>query len=131
MVSLAATTANGSTFAGWGGACAGIGACTVNMDGDRTVTATFNPPLNASRLTIQKIGTGSGRITSEPNGIDCGSRCVALFETGSTVRLRVNPDTGSNFTGWRTGPCMLGVPCFVTMDTDQTIIASFELAPDS
>ncbi len=125
-VSLTPTPGNGSTFAGWGGACDGMGACNVNMDGNRTVTATFNPPVNVSRLTIQKTGTGSGRIASNPNGIDCGSSCVALFATGSTVRLTVNPDTGSVFTGWTTGPCMLGVPCTVLMDTDQTIIANFE-----
>ena len=130
-VSLTDLPLNGSTFAGWGGACDGMGACNVNMDGDRTVTATFDPPLNVSRLTIQRTGTGSGRITSNPNGIDCGSSCVALFATGSSVRLRVNPDTGSIFTGWTTGPCMLGVPCVVVMDTDQTIIANFDLVPDS
>jgi len=129
-VDLTATPSNGSTFDGWGGACNGMGACNVNMDGNRTVTATFNPPLNVSRLTIQKTGTGSGRIASNPNGIDCGSNCVALFATGSTVRLTVNPDPGSTFTGWTTGPCMLGVPCVVVMDTDQTIVANFDLAPD-
>jgi hypothetical protein len=128
-VSLTDTPSSGSTFAGWGGACAGVGACNLNMDENRTVTATFNPPLNASRLTIQKTGTGSGRIASIPSGIDCGSSCVALFATGSSVRLTVNPDTGSIFTGWRTGPCMLGVPCVVVMDTDQTIVANFERAP--
>jgi hypothetical protein len=128
-VDLTATATNGSTFEEWGGACEGKGACAVTMDGSRTVTATFNPPLNVSRLTIQKTGTGTGRITSTPNGIDCGSRCVALFATGSTVRLAVNPDTGSTFTGWTTGPCMLGIPCIVVMDTDQTIVANFDLAP--
>jgi hypothetical protein len=46
------------------------------------------------------------------------------------VRLTVNPDTGSTFTGWTTGPCMLGVPCVVVMDTDQTIVSNFDLAPD-
>jgi len=129
-VTLSATPNNGSTFAGWGGACDGMGACNVIMDANRTVTATFDPPLNASRLTIQKTGTGSGRIASIPNGIDCGSRCVALFAQGTSVRLTVNPDTGSVFTGWTTGPCMLGVPCVVVMDTDQTIIANFDLASD-
>jgi hypothetical protein len=108
-----------------------MGACNMNMDQNRTVTATFNPPVNVSRLTIQKTGTGSGRIASIPNGIDCGSSCVALFATGSSVRLTVNPDTGSVFTGWRTGPCILGVPCVTVMDTDQTIVANFDRTPDS
>jgi uncharacterized repeat protein (TIGR01451 family) len=41
-ITLTATPATNSTFAGWGGACAGSGTCNVTMQGARTVTATFN-----------------------------------------------------------------------------------------
>jgi hypothetical protein len=34
-------TANGSTFAGWSGACTGTGTCTLTMSQSRNVTATF------------------------------------------------------------------------------------------
>ena len=46
VVTLTATADGGSTFAGWGGACTGTGACQVTMDLAKTVTATFNanPP---------------------------------------------------------------------------------------
>jgi Tol biopolymer transport system component len=40
-VKLRAFAASGSTFSGWGGACSGTGACTVVMDGSKSVTATF------------------------------------------------------------------------------------------
>lgn len=40
-VLLQATPGPGSTFAGWSGACVGSEACTVIMDADRSVTATF------------------------------------------------------------------------------------------
>lgn len=46
-VTLAATAASGSTFAGWsGGGCSGTGKCTVTVKAGMTVTATFNanPP---------------------------------------------------------------------------------------
>ena len=52
MVTLAATASVGSTFAGWSGACAGAGACTVTMNAPLSVTATFTqaqpppPPQN-------------------------------------------------------------------------------------
>ncbi len=42
VVTLRATPASGSTFAGWGGPCSGTGTCTVTMNQWRTVTASFN-----------------------------------------------------------------------------------------
>jgi len=42
-VTLSATPASGSTFAGWsGGGCAGSGNCVVVLTSDATVTATFD-----------------------------------------------------------------------------------------
>jgi endoglucanase len=41
-VTLTASPASGSTFAGWSGACTGTGTCTVSMTAARSVTATFN-----------------------------------------------------------------------------------------
>jgi hypothetical protein len=130
-VNLTATPSSGSSFAGWGGACDGGGGCSVVMNGNRSVTATFNPPVSMSLLTVQKTGTGSGRINSKPNGIDCGNICAVPFATESAVTLTVDPDPGSTFTGWVTGPCVAGVQCVVVMSTDQTIVAQFDLAPTS
>jgi uncharacterized repeat protein (TIGR02543 family) len=44
-VTLTATPTFGSVFVGWGGDCSGIlvPTCTVNMTGNRSVTATFGP----------------------------------------------------------------------------------------
>lgn len=47
-VTLTATAATGSVFAGWGGACNGAASCVVNMSAARSVTATFNPPPDFS-----------------------------------------------------------------------------------
>lgn len=41
-VTLTASGNSDSFFAGWGGACAGTGSCTVGMNADTTVTAEFN-----------------------------------------------------------------------------------------
>lgn len=42
QVTLTANPASGSTFGGWSGACSGTGACSVTLDSDRAVTATFD-----------------------------------------------------------------------------------------
>jgi hypothetical protein len=54
MVTLTATPAADSTFTGWSGDCTGPGPCTVTMDQDRAVTATFDltsPPTAHTTLT--------------------------------------------------------------------------------
>ena len=42
-VTLIATPSSGSVFLGWGGACSGTGACTVDTDAARIVAASFAP----------------------------------------------------------------------------------------
>jgi hypothetical protein len=51
LVILTATSAVGSTFTGWGGACSGTGTCQVTMDASKSVTATFTLNIYALKLT--------------------------------------------------------------------------------
>ena len=46
-VTLTAVAAGGSSFASWSGACSGSGPCSITMDANRSVTATFtlSPPV--------------------------------------------------------------------------------------
>jgi hypothetical protein len=129
-VTLTATPTGGSTFIGWGGACSGTGLCFVDMSVDRSVTASFDPPVNRSLVTIQKTGTGTGRVTSSPRGIDCGSTCTAAFGTGSFLTLIPTPDPGSTFTGWSGNGCFGPGNCTSVINGDQVFLAQFDLAPD-
>lgn len=123
-VSLTASAGSGSVFAGWSGDCTGTGSCTVTMTAARNVTATFNV-APTYQLTVNKAGTGSGTVSSSPSGISCGSSCSANFNQGSTVTLMATPDSGSTFAGWSGGGCSGTGACSVTMNSNQTVTATF------
>ncbi|UJR85692.1 InlB B-repeat-containing protein [Sandaracinus amylolyticus] len=115
-VSLVAMPSPGSTFAGWGGACASAGSsatCTVPITEAESVSATFT--LGTNVLTVTRVG--SGTVTSSPSGIDCGTTCGSSFTTGQTITLTATPATGYTFSGWSSGPCTGTGTCTVTMGT--------------
>ena len=99
-VALTAAPGAGSTFAGWSGDCSGTGMCQVTMSQARAVTATFtnSPPVQRT-LTVGRSGTGSGTVTSNPAGINCGSTCPAQFNDGTQAILTATAASGSTFTG--------------------------------
>ncbi len=75
-------------------------------------------------LTIAKTGTGAGTVTSVPAGISCGPDCFEAYHSGTLVTLTAAPERGSVFTGW-TGACTGTGPCRITMDSAQSVSASF------
>ncbi len=72
-------------------------------------------------LTIDTIGTGT--VTSQPAGIDCGSTCQADFAIDTTVTLTATPE--ADFVTWSGCDNTLGTTCTITMTNDRTISASF------
>jgi hypothetical protein len=132
-VTLSASAANGSTFAGWSGngvSCDASAPCTIVVQSDRTVTATFNGASATQVLTIVGggSGTGSGHVVSDPAGIDCqitsgeadDTGCSASFDTGDVVQLQVE---SGNLVAW--GGACGGTTCSVTMTEARTVIATF------
>jgi formylglycine-generating enzyme required for sulfatase activity len=75
-------------------------------------------------LTVGKLGSGAGTISSSPRGIDCGSTCVASFAPGTTVTLTAAAATGSAFAGWG-GDCSGMGSCLVTMSQARNVTATF------
>jgi hypothetical protein len=59
-------------------------------------------------------------------GINCGNTCTASFPTGNSVSLTATPADGSTFIAW-SGACTGNGSCPVTMNTDQTVSAQFDL----
>ena len=123
-VKLTASPESGSSFGGWSGAgCAGLGTCTVTMNAAKSLTATFtaNPPPTHT-LTVALAGSGSGRVSG--GGLSCPSTCSKSFASGTAVTLTASPATGSSFSGW-SGACTGTGACAVTMNSDQSVTATF------
>jgi len=123
-VILTATPGSGSTFAGWSGACSGVGACSVSMTAAKSVTATFNVSSTAFPLMVTVAGTGTGTVSSAPAGISCPSTCTANFNGGTSVTLTATPSSGSTFAGW-SGACSGAGTCSVSMTAAQSVTATF------
>jgi len=84
--------------------------------------------LPHTTLRIFLTGSGSGRVTSAPSGIDCGSSCTvehSLCES-PTVTLTAVANSGSVFAGWSGETCSGTAPsCTVDMTGDISVTANF------
>ncbi len=128
-VVLTATAEYGHRFAGWTGACSGTGTCGLPMFSNKTVTATFEPA--AASINVQKKGLGSGTVTSNPAGINCGPTCFSTFEYGRSVALQAQPSDGSIFIGWG-GACADASSdsiCFLEANKAHQVTATFAGVP--
>jgi hypothetical protein len=70
IASLTATPAVGSTFTGWGGACAGTGPCTLTMSQARDATATFTATATAGTglVAAYSFSEGTGKTVADASG---------------------------------------------------------------
>lgn len=79
-------------------------------------------------LTLSKTSSsGSGTITSSPQGINCGATCKAPFSSGTAITLTASPGIGASFEGWG-GACAFAakaLTCTLTMNSNKSISASF------
>ena len=88
----------------------------------------FKAPIAAMPLlTLTKAGTGTGTVTSDPAGIDCGATCEARFNPFNSVSLRAVPGAGSFFNGM-TGDADC-VDLIVDLARNRNCIATFDLNP--
>jgi subtilisin family serine protease len=78
-------------------------------------------------LTVTKSGSGSGTVTSDPAGINCGGDCSESYVDETVVQLTATQAVGSTFAGWSGhSDCSDG---WVTMDAAKTCTATFNSLP--
>lgn len=99
----------------------GPGDCTFEPSGRYpTVRAVFGHPV-----LVTRVGSGTGRVTSSPAGIDCPGACEAAFEPTTTLTLLANPDPGSSFDQWEPGCTGTFPSCQIVVNGSTTIDARF------
>jgi len=77
-----------------------------------------------SLLSVALDGIGAGRVTSDPEGIDCGDDCEEEYRFHTLATLTATPATGSGFAGWG-GACMGTGACTVPIDSVKRVSATF------
>jgi uncharacterized repeat protein (TIGR01451 family) len=132
VVNVAENPDTNSLFAGWSGACSGMGSsCTITMDADKSVMANF---ALGEKLSVALAGSGSGTVTSNDGAINCAGSsgtCSSLYLPGTSVSLTAAPAGTSVFGGW-SGACTGMDPkaCSITLNSNQSVTATFNPPPD-
>jgi hypothetical protein len=124
VVTLAATVAEPSEFAGWSGPCAGAASCVLTMAGDHAATATFDGPtlrvLAGAPPSGGTVGAGRGDaiIRFAPGGASCrvvtgalAEPCRVTTRPGELLSMTVEPDSGEAGVIQWGGPSPLPLPC--------------------
>jgi hypothetical protein len=90
-------------------------------------------------LTVPRLGTGTGSLTSNPAGLICMTTCTGKFTVGTRVTLIAQAGAGSSTDGYSTncepihppklppGPNIWGARCQVTLSADKAVKAIFNL----
>src|SRR3989344_2748360 len=118
------TASPSASFTGWTNCPAPSGnTCTINVNGNLAVTATFS-----ALYTISVTNAGGGSVISNPAGISCGAGgtdCSEPYAYGTNVVLTAAPVFGYTFTGWN-GTCPGTTnPCNLTVNANVNTQANF------
>ncbi|HEY4809861.1 MAG TPA: fibronectin type III domain-containing protein [Solirubrobacteraceae bacterium] len=138
-IELTATPGPGSRFEGWRGSenvtadCQSgkVNPCIYDQ-GFLTyeITAIFGIKPPQKDLKVKATGAGSGRVTSTPEGIECGSQCEGEFDENSTVVLIAVPTEHSTFVEWVGCDSITAEgSCELTMSETKAVEAKFNAIP--
>jgi hypothetical protein len=125
-VTLTANPGAGVAFTGFsGGGCGATSPCTVTMNSNIAVTATFRL---IRTLTVNVVGTG-GTVTVPGSVLDPGSSTTTTatvrYLDGTLVNLTSSSAVGTVLMSWVGGCVGNGPACAFTIVSDTTVTATF------
>jgi len=82
---------------------------------------------SSQQAQITVTTTGSGTVTSSPEGIHCPGTCTASFNVGTTVALSATAGSGYQFAGF--GGACSGQSCKVLLSGNQSVSVTFSSLP--
>ncbi len=100
----------------------------TNLEEVMSTTDPNNPISGGSQATLQVniAGTGNGTVKSLGlSGITCGEICENSFIVGAEIRLIVEPEIDSMFSGWQGVDCGSEPECQVHFQDNLTVVATF------
>ena len=134
-ITFTAVAGPNSVFTGWSGdvpgTCTTGTSCSMQVDSDKDITATFSTIEWDVNVTV----LGNGTVTDGPEGdLSCTSAaetsCTETYDQPTEVTLTAAPDANHEFDGWSGDDavdCVSATPdvCTLTMTEDRDITATF------
>lgn len=118
-VTITAVADASSTFSQWSGDASGsTNPETIVIDGDKSVTATFE---ELPTYTLDASAVGNGTITLNPAG--------GTYYQGTTVTITAAGDVGNTFSQWSGDVTGSTNPETIVIDGDKSVTATFEELP--
>jgi hypothetical protein len=112
------------------GRATGVGAGTTTItatDASGASASTTLTVVGEANLTVFRTGAGTGTVTSNPPGINCGTDCSEAYASGTVVTLTAAAAGNSTFAGWSGCDTVSGATCTVTVSSGRTATAAFNL----
>ena len=112
-VTLTAVPSTGSTFTGWSDtSCSGTGDCTLTMQADESITASFT--LEEYSLTVT---SDQGTVARSPD--------QPTYHYGDLVHLTAMPAAGYSFENWSGDINSTANPVYVNIRGDTSVTANY------
>ncbi len=91
----------------------------ANTEKTSTSITFFYNPFNFAYNTLTVTPSASGKVSSSPYGINCGSYCSDTFIAGEPLTLTATPNAGYELIGWTGCDSTTGNQCTLTMTTSN------------